>query len=256
VVICLERGADLHTAQLMPLPLNVSCFSKIQIGFTFLVSTHPGSPGKKAVKRVCIVCLSIRQHRSVVTLQNTTAHRRTNLSACSDIVFDEIEVVHECFGFPRNRPLEVRKKAQRGKEMKGDGEAGAQVVEVGDELLESGIGVVQAIAEQHAHDDVGHTRRDQRSDVERTTALLSDFVYHLVNLGQDPRLHHSTTEAEPLHDRQTQLMLVSERSVVVAHCNSCRKTTRYSITHSLLLSRLKTFLLCKSFPLQPFLSST
>jgi len=47
VVVCLERGADLHMAQLMPLPLNASCFSKIQIGFTFLVPAHPGSPGKK-----------------------------------------------------------------------------------------------------------------------------------------------------------------------------------------------------------------
>ena len=36
MVICLERGADLHMAQLMPLPLTVSCFSEIQIGFTFL----------------------------------------------------------------------------------------------------------------------------------------------------------------------------------------------------------------------------
>jgi len=43
-------------AQLMPLPLTVSCFSKIQIGFTFLVPAHPGSPGKRAVKRVCFVC--------------------------------------------------------------------------------------------------------------------------------------------------------------------------------------------------------
>jgi len=33
VVICLERGADLHMVQLMPLPLTVSCFSKIQIDF-------------------------------------------------------------------------------------------------------------------------------------------------------------------------------------------------------------------------------
>jgi len=41
MVICLERGADLHTAQLMPLPLTVSCFSKIQIGFTYLVPAHP-----------------------------------------------------------------------------------------------------------------------------------------------------------------------------------------------------------------------
>jgi len=50
MVICLEQGADLHMAQLMPLPLTVSCFSKIQIGFTFLVPAHPGSPGKRAVK--------------------------------------------------------------------------------------------------------------------------------------------------------------------------------------------------------------
>ena len=54
MVICLERGADLHTAQLMPLPLTISCFSKIQIGFTFLVPAHPGSPGQRAVKRVCV----------------------------------------------------------------------------------------------------------------------------------------------------------------------------------------------------------
>jgi len=54
MVICLERGADLHIAQLMPLPLTVSCLSKIQIGFTFLVPAHLGSPGKKAVKRVCV----------------------------------------------------------------------------------------------------------------------------------------------------------------------------------------------------------
>ena len=39
MVICLERGADLHTAQ---------------IGFAFLVPAHLGSPGKRAVKRVCV----------------------------------------------------------------------------------------------------------------------------------------------------------------------------------------------------------
>ena len=55
MVICLEQGADLHVAQLMPLPLTDSCFSKIQIGFTFLVPAHPGSPGKRAVKRVCVL---------------------------------------------------------------------------------------------------------------------------------------------------------------------------------------------------------
>jgi len=54
MVICLERGADLHMAQLMPLPLTVSCFSKIRIIFTFLLLAHLGSPGKRAVTRVCV----------------------------------------------------------------------------------------------------------------------------------------------------------------------------------------------------------
>jgi len=49
MVICLERGADLYMTQLMPLPLTVSCFSKIQIGFTLLALAHPGSPGQRAI---------------------------------------------------------------------------------------------------------------------------------------------------------------------------------------------------------------
>ena len=84
MVICLEQDADLHMAQLMPLPLTVSCFSKIQIGFTFLVPAatnsyvpvavvrptsyysmseqlpaHPGSSGQRAIKRVCVLYVSI-----------------------------------------------------------------------------------------------------------------------------------------------------------------------------------------------------
>ena len=51
---CLERGADLHMAQLMPLPLTVSCFSIIQIGFTFLLPAHLGSPGQRAIIYVCV----------------------------------------------------------------------------------------------------------------------------------------------------------------------------------------------------------
>ena len=62
MVICLERGADLHMAQLMPLPLTVSCFSKIQIGFIFLVPAHPGNPGQRAVKRVCVCGLDSLDH--------------------------------------------------------------------------------------------------------------------------------------------------------------------------------------------------
>jgi len=64
VVICLECDADLHMAQLMPLPLvplTVSCFSKIQIGYTFLIPAHPGCPRKRAVKRVCVcVCVCMK----------------------------------------------------------------------------------------------------------------------------------------------------------------------------------------------------
>jgi len=57
MVICLDRVADLHMSQLMPLPLTFFCFSKIQIGFTFLVPAYPGSPGQWAVKLVCVcVC--------------------------------------------------------------------------------------------------------------------------------------------------------------------------------------------------------
>ena len=60
MVVYLERGADLHMAQLMPLPLTVSCFSKIQIGFTFLVPAHLGSPGIMAIKRVCVCAPSAK----------------------------------------------------------------------------------------------------------------------------------------------------------------------------------------------------
>ena len=65
VVTCLERGADLHMAQLIPLPLTVSCSSKIQIGFTFLVLAHLGSPGQRAVKRC--VCVFVRVSCQVFT---------------------------------------------------------------------------------------------------------------------------------------------------------------------------------------------
>jgi len=62
MVILLEQGANVHMAQLMPLPLTVSCSSKIQIGFTFLVPAHAGSPVQRGVKRVCVcvcVCVAI-----------------------------------------------------------------------------------------------------------------------------------------------------------------------------------------------------
>ena len=72
MVNCLERDADLHMAQLMPLPLTFSCFSKIQIGFTFLVPAHrvvgAGNPKSNGVGKIipesfhvlqCCMCLLV-----------------------------------------------------------------------------------------------------------------------------------------------------------------------------------------------------
>jgi len=86
MVICLERDADLHMAQLMPLPLTVFCFSKTQIGFTFLVPAHRGSPGKRAVKRVCVcVCVCVchdKKSRHVENIPTIIKYRCVNLVGC------------------------------------------------------------------------------------------------------------------------------------------------------------------------------
>ena len=76
---------DLHMAQLMPLPLIVSCFRKIQIGFTFLVPPHPGSPGKRAIKRVC-VCVMLQKISNNITtkLMKLDSHRQKELIKCSN----------------------------------------------------------------------------------------------------------------------------------------------------------------------------
>ena len=77
MVISLEQGADLHMAQLMPLPLTVSCSGKIQIGFTFLVPAHLGSPGHRAVKRVCVCVLQSVEDTLGTTLTNVLGATRT-----------------------------------------------------------------------------------------------------------------------------------------------------------------------------------
>jgi len=71
VFVCLEQGADLHMAQLVPLPLTVSCFSKIQIGFTFLVPAYLGSLGKRAVKRVCVCVCDCRFLLKLLTFMSS-----------------------------------------------------------------------------------------------------------------------------------------------------------------------------------------
>ena len=72
VVICLEPGADLHVVQLMPLPLTISCFSKIQIGFTFLVPAYLGSPGKRPLNGcVCVCGILLYKNMQLATMRST-----------------------------------------------------------------------------------------------------------------------------------------------------------------------------------------
>ena len=99
MVIGLERGAGLHMTQLMPLPLTVSCFNKIQIGFTFLVPAHPGSPGQRAVKRVCVracvracVCVCACEQRGTNTSLFSTAEPFVVVEVSRDLV---VLPVHE-----------------------------------------------------------------------------------------------------------------------------------------------------------------
>ena len=130
MVICLERGADLHMAQLMPLPLTVSCFSKIQIGFTFLVLAHPGSPGQRAAKRVCVcvflcektceknvvwllggwpvvVCLYLVYMTSCVLSGGWCRRRRGRAAGC---------IVSQAVSFSRRPPRHDDSDASRGKQ--------------------------------------------------------------------------------------------------------------------------------------------
>ena len=75
----LERGADLQKAQLMPLPLTVSCFSKTNIGFTVLVPAHSGSSGRTAVKRVCVcaIAYSVQHQCHLLVLLQRKRHVST-----------------------------------------------------------------------------------------------------------------------------------------------------------------------------------
>ena len=64
VLAWLSVCSEMHMAQLMPMPLTLSCSSKIQIGFTFLVPAHPGIPGQRAIKQVCVcVCVNTQNKR-------------------------------------------------------------------------------------------------------------------------------------------------------------------------------------------------
>ena len=90
MVICLERGADLHMAQRIPLPLTVSCSSKIQIGFTFLVSAHPGIvPDRRPLNGCVYVCDKVVQYIYVSDIEAIEACIRF-LDEDDDIKIDSV----------------------------------------------------------------------------------------------------------------------------------------------------------------------
>ena len=89
MVICLERGADLHMAQLMPLPLTVSCFSKIQTGFTFLVPAHLGIVPDKGPLNVCVYIYAVS-----LTVSDDALVSSANCCICSDSKCNVI--IHNC----------------------------------------------------------------------------------------------------------------------------------------------------------------
>ena len=105
MVICLERDADLHMAQLMPLPLTVSCFSIIQIGFTFLVLAHPGSPGQRTVKWVCVhvsVCVSFSSlfYRTTWVSRYKKDKTSLDLNKATDIIRSIQRLSYRCWHLP------------------------------------------------------------------------------------------------------------------------------------------------------------
>ena len=113
VVICLEGGADLHMAQLMPLPLTVSCFSKIQFGFTSLVPAYPGSPGKRADKWVCVCVLYHAVHMSseeYITMECPYVHH----SCTCTVLKQQWQAQRMIFMYSANGPLICSHQAKTG----------------------------------------------------------------------------------------------------------------------------------------------
>jgi len=88
----MERGADLHMAQLMPLPLTVSCCSKVQIGFTFLVPAYPGCPGKEAVKWLYTVSQK-KQDTKLLAITSLNINRFSKFFSVADLAVN-LQQIH------------------------------------------------------------------------------------------------------------------------------------------------------------------
>ena len=82
MVICLERGADLHMAQLIPLPLTVSCFCKIQTDFTFLVLAYPVVQEKGPVNGCMYVCICRMLYMCNENIHHVTVLKK-NIHVCN-----------------------------------------------------------------------------------------------------------------------------------------------------------------------------
>ena len=80
----------------MPLPLTVSCFSKIKIGFTFLIPAHPGSPGKWSLKRVCVcvcVCIYVSVYRPNCLFGRIGHKSLINALSADESTFTKLSVI-------------------------------------------------------------------------------------------------------------------------------------------------------------------
>ena len=158
MVICLERGADLHTTQLMPLPLTVSCFSKIQIGFTYPVPADPGRPGQRAVKRVC-VCVCVKYYNLLQNWQGTVDRYRSGTrkrTFCANY----LEVAHAASVQRRGGVVAERREA--GVDGGGErGDADAAEVESGGagDAQETGRGVGGRLGDRAPVDRQPHGHR-------------------------------------------------------------------------------------------------
>jgi len=86
MVICLEQGADLHTAQLMPLPLTVSCFSKIQIGLPFWYRISRVVPDKRLLNGCVCVCVCVRSTVNAFSAVTLLVRHREEHQTCKNWV--------------------------------------------------------------------------------------------------------------------------------------------------------------------------
>ena len=68
MVICLEQGADSHRAQLMLLPLTVSCFSKSRLVFPFWYRLTQVVPDKGPLHGCVCVCVCVYMLRHYLVL--------------------------------------------------------------------------------------------------------------------------------------------------------------------------------------------